>query len=578
MHSNLSIVGEDLLPYEEAVIGGILIKKEIPTEVRRIIPSADAFCDHKLQEIYQAMLELDEVGMPIDFLLLRDQLLRNGNLDSIGGEIFLSDLSSRVPTSANLEQYAHLVLESNLDRDFDNRLQLEAERFRRGETTRREVAESIADAQSGAVLHTPKTSWPDPVADAALHGLAGDVVRQLEPHTEADPVGLLVSFLTMVGNAFGTNAYMQTGGDRQFPRLFTVLVGETAKGRKGSSLGYIRMLMSIADPSSLEREATGLSSGEGVIYSVRDKIEKYDAKNGATKVVDPGETDKRRMIIEGEFAIALKVMQREGNTLSATLRAAWDSGNLRILNKNSPLKATDAHICIIAHVTKVELLRLLHATDSANGFANRFNWCCVRRSKVLPYGGNPDEINFQMLGKRIAEVIRFAKTGGRMKFEASAGAMWEEVYPSLSEGLPGLLGAVTARAETQVLRIAIIYALLDQSLFIRPEHLLAALAVWDYCLDSARFIYGDATGNANADKILTALIESHDGMTRTDIRDLLNRNASAEEIDVAIKILDKQGLVIIKTVPTGGRPTTMYFYNGATTLTTETTKPIVTGE
>src|SRR5207249_5623360 len=74
-----------------------------------------------------------------------------------------------------------------------------------------------------------------------------------------------------------------------------------------------------------------------------------------------------------------------GNTLSATLREGWDSGNLSTLTKNEPITATGAHICIIGHITDDELRAELTATDSANGFANRFLFIAVKRSKYLPF-------------------------------------------------------------------------------------------------------------------------------------------------------------------------------------------------
>jgi hypothetical protein len=45
----------------------------------------------------------------------------------------------------------------------------------------------------------------------------------------------------------------------------------------------------------------------------------------------------RLLVLEGEFASTLRVMGRDGNTLSAVIRNAWDSGNLRILSKNTLL-------------------------------------------------------------------------------------------------------------------------------------------------------------------------------------------------------------------------------------------------
>ena len=87
----------------------------------------------------------------------------------------------------------------------------------------------------------------------------------------------------------------------------------------------------------------------------------------------------------------------------------------------------------------------------------------------------------------------------------SARQLWCEIYSGLSTGQPGLLGAITARAEAQTLRLALIYALLDGAREIDRVHIQAALAMWTYCAASARFIFGDLLGNTTADAILRAL-------------------------------------------------------------------------
>jgi len=97
-----------------------------------------------------------------------------------------------------------------------------------------------------------------------------------------------------------------------------------------------------------DRVASGLSSGEGLIWAVRNEVRKrvpVKSKGRHTGEYDEvveheGINDKRLLVMEGEFANALKVMQREGNTLSPVIRSAWDSGNLRSLTKNSPAVAT----------------------------------------------------------------------------------------------------------------------------------------------------------------------------------------------------------------------------------------------
>jgi hypothetical protein len=159
----------------------------------------------------------------------------------------------------------------------------------------------------------------------------------------------------------------------------------------------------------------------------------------------------------------LKVMSREGNTLSPVIRSAWDSGNLRSMTKNSEARATDAHVSINGHITKDELRRQLTETESANGFANRFLFAAVRRSKILPEGGDIESENFNDLVTRLHAVIEFGRTAGEITRSEEARELWRACYPALSEGKPGLLGAITARAEAQVLRLSCNYALLDSS-------------------------------------------------------------------------------------------------------------------
>ncbi|MGE5593429.1 MAG: hypothetical protein ACM3X3_07080 [Betaproteobacteria bacterium] len=402
--------------------------------------------------------------------------------------------------------------------------------------------------------------WPDPPAPEAFYGLAGDIVRAIEPHTEADPVALLVQFLIAFGNAAGRGPHFTAEADRHGLNLFACLVGATAKGRKGTSWGHTRRLFEAVDPAwAKDHVASGLSSGEGLIWAVRDPIERREPvkERGRTTgyetvLVDAGVEDKRLLVLEPEFASTLRILGREGNTLSAVIRNAWDSGNLRTLVKNSPAVASGAHISIIGHVTKSELLRYLENTEAGNGFANRFLWLCVRRSKCLPDGGNIGEVNFAPLVARLAEALDFAKCAGELKRDNEAREVWHAVYPELSEGKPGLLGAVLARAEAQVMRLACIYALLDLSALVRPEHLLAALALWEYVEASARFIFGDALGDPVADTILDALKKAPDGLTRTEISALFDRHESSKSITRALTDLLAAGLVERETVPPQG--------------------------
>lgn len=308
----------------------------------------------------------------------------------------------------------------------------------------------------------------------------------------------------------------------------------------------------------------GLSSGEGLINEVRDEVKKWDTKKKQFEVIDPGIVDKRLMITEAEFGNALAVMERPGNTLSPTIRQAWDGRTLSAITKNSPLKATGAHISIIGHITEDELRARITRTEMANGFANRFLFVCVRRSKRLPHGGTLADAELATLRQGVREAIEFAKSVGRVTMTAPAYRLWVAVYPALSDDQPGLLGAITARGEAQTIRLGMIYALLDHKDQIDEAHLKGALAVWEYCEASAARIFGGALGDPVADEIQQALRQAGGvGMTRTAIRDLFGRNRSGDRIGAALALLMSKGRARTeKTITTGGRPAETWFAVG----------------
>jgi len=388
---------------------------------------------------------------------------------------------------------------------------------------------------------------PSQLAEAAYYGLAGEFVRLIEPHTEADPVALLAQFLTAFGNVIGRGAFFQVEADTHYLKLFTVLVGQTSKARKGTAWGHIHKIFQETESSWTERVMSGLSSGEGLIWQVRDAI----TKKGL--LIEPGVEDKRLLAMESEFAGILRNMGREGNILSVIIRQAWDKGDLRTLTKNTPAVSTGAHISIIGHVTKDELQRYLDRTEAANGFGNRFIWLFVERSKCLPEGGNFNQADLGPIILKLKVVIDFSKGAGEVKRDEPARKIWAEIYPQLSEGKPGLAGALTSRGEAQVMRLAGLYALLDQSLLIKPVHLHAALALWDYAEASVRYIFGNAIGDPIADQILAALKNSQKGFTRTEISNLFGRNIKADRLQKALTSLQIHGLALVEALETDGR-------------------------
>jgi hypothetical protein len=411
---------------------------------------------------------------------------------------------------------------------------------------------AIESLSAHTALFAPsEEAWPE-LDPAALHGLAGEVVAAIDPHTESDSTAILASFLVAFGNAIGAAPHVVVGATLHPGRLFAALVGETSRARKGDSWSAVRRLMARAAPEWTEaRVQGGLSSGEGLIAAVRDPLTQLDRKTGEILTVEAGVDDKRLLTVEPELGRTLRVMRRDGSTLSAILRDCWDTGSLRVMTKTQ-LRATGAHVSVLGHITEEELRRELDDTSLANGFANRFLWLAARRSKRLPEPEPLDGPTVDRLAAKIAEAVRFAHGRGAVPRDDEARGVWAEVYGDLTADLPGMLGAVLSRCEAHAVRLALLYALLDQSPVVRREHLEAALAVIDYAEASARHIFGDRLGDPVADAIVAALAGRE--LTRNAIRDHFGRHVSASRISAALDALSAAGKVAMEKRETGGRP------------------------
>jgi hypothetical protein len=410
--------------------------------------------------------------------------------------------------------------------------------------------------------------WPAPLKPAAFYGIVGEFIDLVRPHSEADEAALIAQFVAGVGNLMGRYPYFEAQGTRHHLNMNVGLVGVTAGGRKGSSWDQVMLpLRSVDEYWARHCVVSGLSSGEGLIYRVRDSVEGKKPIRDKGRIVgyqtieiDSAIEDKRLLVVEPEFARVLQVIEREKNTLSAVIRQAWDSGNLGNIVRNSPLTATGAHISIIGHITKAELDRFLADTAVANGFANRFIWLCVRRSQLLPEGGEFHKIDLAPISRRLTAIIESTRGSGLMYRDPALRDQWAEFYKRCAVRSAGMFDAATSRAEPQTMRLACQYARLDQSSVVCQPHLDAALALWAYSEDSARFIFGDKLGDPTADQTLAALQNARpQGLTRADINNLFQRHKPEAEIQRALTMLLSLGSIRFDKDETGGRPATRYF-------------------
>lgn len=391
---------------------------------------------------------------------------------------------------------------------------------------------------------------PAPLAEAAFHGLAGAIVRKIAPHTEADPAAMLIQMLVAFGNCVGRGPHFRVEDTPHFAAEFSVIVGKSAKARKGTSFNRISGLLEMADADwQRDCHVHGLVSGEGIVHAIRD-----DLPGNKEGEIIPGVKDKRLLIVEEELGGALSAAARKDNTLTAILRSAWDGKDLRTLAKNCPARATAPHVSLIGHVTFDELKNKLRGDSLSNGFANRFLWIFAIRAKLLPLGGSLRTEDLQSEGEALKRAVAHARTLGELTRDEETNGLWCHAYTWLSAERTGIVGEVTSRMEAHAVRLSLLYALLDGSLVIRAPHLRAALAVCDYAIRSAEHCFGGLSPDART--INAALsARSPDELTRTDIsREVFKNHKPAEQLDAALHELESAGLATCRNEATAGAP------------------------
>lgn len=384
-------------------------------------------------------------------------------------------------------------------------------------------------------------AWPI-LRPEALYGLCGQVVDAIIPETEADSASLLFNFMGMFGAYVGSGPRMSADGAVHTPRLFIVTVGRSSRARKTTGQNQIKRVFADVDPDWQNRIKSGFASGEALIEEL------------AAEAHDP-----RLLISEPEFATVLTRAGREGSILSAIMRDAWDGNRLenrRAGRGQHTSVARNHYLTVSAQITTEELLRRLSVTEQANGFANRFLFVAVDRSKRLPDGGHIEDTTYRRLAGDIRNAANSARRIGWMSRLPEAAEAWSHIYNSISDDVTGMHASLTARAEAQMLRMQMLFAAAEGTDKISVEHVAAAKACWDYCEQSVRWIFGDSFGDQVADKLYPAFVQAGpDGLTRTQQSDLLGRNVTAARLGDARQRIHERYLIVTTKQVGNGPPT-----------------------
>lgn len=545
------------LEAERSLLGSILLDEAgvVMAEVLDLIDVPDFYRDvHQI--VFQGMKDLFEDGKPIDPVTLADMLIQQQVFEAVGGDELLTELVNAVPHAANARFYAGIIKEHSDRRRTIDALTEAMRRAYANEMTAPELLDFVAaEVQTIKVDDSSREEGelhplPDRMGEKAFHGLAGEIVKIAAPQTEACREAILGQLLVAIGNAIGPRPHWRVDATVHRCNLFLCLVGPTGIARKGTSWDVAQWMLARCDPDWADRPIlSGLTSGEGLIDQVR-------------------ENDGPVLAVESEFARVLTNASRDYSSLSSVLRQAWDGRRLYVATKNNPLFVDNAYFSLIGHMTVSDLKAKLTSNDLENGMANRFLWMSVYRGGELPEGGDFDEVERALgpLIKPVTEAIdlaKFEKSFDRpVGKTARAKEYWKALYTGpLKQVKTGHYAKVTVRAAPLILRIALIYAVLDRCKQIDVPHLEAAKAFWDYCDATCAHLFGDPKKDDELAKVMEALKKNPAGLTKGEIcRKAFHGKMRAAKLDELLAQAQGTGQVVRGIRQTGGGPKAIWVY------------------
>ncbi len=377
---------------------------------------------------------------------------------------------------------------------------------------------------------------PPPIMDiAGFHGILKEVVDIATKTSEASKVAVAANFIGTFSAMIGRGAFQHIGDGVCHARPFFLLVGRTGKARKGTSEFTVRRIFNSVEQilhenyPSLKRHEGGLSTGEGLGWAIRDRVENdHGGDNGGNN--GGGTDDKRLYCVEAEFAGAMAAASREKNTLSATIRTAWDGKTISPLVKNAAWAASDPHIIISGHITSAELLARMTDVDALSGFLNRFVTLHIVRPKLVALPRRTPDDLVDSVAARVVEAVRFASGSDitlanslEVTLSQEAIKFWCEHYPKLTAEQDGISGALLVRSEIYARMLAMIFALLDKSSVIELQHIKAAFAWVDYWKHSVLYIFQTLAAKAEAERLtedaaeVLEFIRQHPGCNKASV-------------------------------------------------------------
>jgi len=314
------------------------------------------------------------------------------------------------------------------------------------------------------------------------YGPIGEAVIAAEPHTEADPVGIYGAILALWSGAINGHVTMDHGRPVV---VWTVLVGESALGRKGTAKRVASgMLESSIGRFLASHTEGGVSSGPSLTQILYERQQDTEGSEDGT--------DTRTVIVDEEWSENLK-RQNRCPTFASKLRQCWDGAVIRHTTTKASMTVESPRLGFHAHITPGEWSEYVKPRDAKGGSFNRLLPVMVEGSKVLPY----DHVEKYPEIDGLAEAYEWARRSPRrMSMSKDAGRRFDELRVMFLQkmmDMPSHLRCYVERTPEQIVRVAAVLAASECKTTISRKAIDAAWAFVQYSMRSVEKLVREDT-------------------------------------------------------------------------------------
>ena len=395
--------------------------------------------------------------------------------------------------------------------------------------------------------------------ESILYGPVGEVAKKISKYNESHIAATYLNLLVSLGNIFGRGPHFTINKTTHYLIEFLACVGDSSTARKGQGSDEVNAFLSLFANDWLENcNPSGFGSGQGIIYQIRDDVtfqtpvKSKGVVTGYRDVTKKGVADKRLCLREDELSGLFKLAAKSEDKTDELIRRAWDGKKLSNLvagkteiGESNSLVCREPMISIVGYTTPSLAKSTLVAGADTSGFGNRFLWCHIRRLQLAPFGGPDIDWGSEMLTHKNQTVsfpiyfynmVKEAQKNRLIPLATSARKFYQNLYDRVERPRRGFVARMTSRGAPHIRRLATILCLVDSEDAVRVEHLKAAEAIWNYCVESTRYIF---VGYTQEQASVLRLARSKDIISLTDVHDLFDRHKTADWIKAQLR-----GLVV----------------------------------